>query len=313
MVDGKDAVRELSIKIKLDNVKEAQKEVDELKKIIEEGVDLKVLKKGSSEWKDLQSKLKSAQNNLAKEQGFSSFNAKQISELASKALGGVKGKLVEIAANSWEVIVGIATDAWDEIKKASVYSSSSKLYSSEVTNLRMQYGFSGSEAYAFQQAFKDMGLDDIAKMSPEQRNFYTGLYEQYLEEYKKMEDSGTLQTLQDIQLEWEQFQRDLKFTFMDFIADNKETIKTFLDLGIELAKVVTPAITEILKGITWVINRITGYKGVSSADVINNWSSASSVKNNNQVNNFNISGSNSSSITSSIQSAMNNAWEYFGG
>ena len=177
----------------------------------------------------------------------------------------------------------------------------------------MQYGFSGSEAYAFEQAFKGMSLDDIAKMTPEQRDFYMNLFNQYLSEYEKMEEKGILQSLQDVQLDWEQFQRELKFTFMDFIADNKGTIKTALDLGIDLANIAIPAISGLLKAVTWIANKLTGYSGVSSADVINNWTNGSTTRTNNQTNNFTIIGNNPTNSVNAFQSALNNSFSFFRG
>ena len=178
---------------------------------------LNVLKKS---WQTL---VKFAQNtnNLIKETMGINLSAKDIQ-------AGIRSKVGDILNLS---------------KGAATYSAGSSLITNaSARNLQLQYGLSGSQAYAFDKTTALLGMqngdlnENLAYMNEEQRQLFGEMMQKYDTWYTKLEASGTFRSIQEMQLDFAMFKEEMSMEIMKFVADNKDLILGALKAALTIAE-----------------------------------------------------------------------------
>lgn len=143
------------------------------------------------------------------------------------------------------------SDAWDELGSILDYS---LLSNSQTRQTMLKYGLSSSEAYAFEQTKNLLGInsdEDLFWMNSKQREKFVEKFSEYTERYQKLYDSGFFEKYQELQWEMKEFQEDITYEAMEFIIQNKELIKGFLQFQLDAAK-------YIIQFIDWVKTPLVG-------------------------------------------------------
>lgn len=162
---------------------------------------------------------------------------KVVNALVIAPLKKFGNELISVTKNLIDLKTGIAT-----------YSSSSLITNAAVRELRMQYGLSSSQAYGFQTASNLLGIkneEDLMYMNSDQRELFLDYMRRYANWYDKMESSGVLRSVQEMQLEFEQFKLELSMDFLSWIANNKDTIITLMEGTMNILSLIGDAVASI--------------------------------------------------------------------
>lgn len=203
-------------------------------------------------------------------------------------------KLTDISGMFLSKLKGIFTDAWDEL---STLLNFSKLSNAETRNLAFSYGFSSSQAYGFTQAKSLLGVssdEDIFYMNAQERQQFYDAFTKYTQKYDQLYESGFFKTLQDYQVEMQEFQLDMRLNVAEFFIDNKDAIKAGMNALMTLAE-------WTVKGFSFLIERLSfGSTASSASDIVNNYASRSvNVKIDNTFN----------GTTKEIEANVGNVWK----
>lgn len=108
---------------------------------------------------------------------------------------------------------------------------SSLITNSGARNTALKYGLTSGQTYAFTQTSQMLGIQsdvDLAYMNPRQREMFMSLMQKQEAWYAKLESSGMLESIQEMQIEFSMFKQELAVEFLDWVAKNKDTIMTVL-------------------------------------------------------------------------------------
>lgn len=163
---------------------------------------------------------------------------------------GIQEGLVDAGKKAWKTIESVAIDVFNEAKQMmediAAYSEGSKVYSAEATSLKMNYGMSGAQAYAAQQASKDTGfgsfdefVQNYAFATKETQERWQELFQKYEKTYEQ--DKEIALAFQEFEVEWLDFKKEMGMELIDFFMENKDTIKEvlkglmhFMEVGLEV-------------------------------------------------------------------------------
>lgn len=218
-----------------------------------------------------------------------------------KFIGNVKGQILAKAEQlGMQFLQGIANafkDAWNELENIM----QSSFMTNQTTRENMfAYGMSAAESYGFEQAKSMLGIqseEDLWYMTEQQRQQFQRVMTKYADKYNKLADSGFFETMLDYQIEMEEFKKDMQLSIVEFIMNNKDTIKSFMKMTMQFLKV-------IMEGVNWLVDKFTDRRTTDEEKAANIDSILNSyVQNNrsmtvNQTNNFN--GTSGQFIDSSI-------------
>ena len=193
-----------------------------------------------------------------------------------------KNKLNRIANNIQQFFTDIYNDAKEMMSNIAAFSEKSGIFSSEATGLKLSYGLSGAEAYAWSQAAKDVGfssfddyLENFMYATDETNERLQKLVEKYTETYEQ--DKEIAEAYQKFQTEFTDFKKQLQMELIDFFMNNKDTIKTVLQATIEFMK-------AMLQLVGWIVNFLSGghersasERASSLSDIYNNYGAASNT------------------------------------
>ena len=147
----------------------------------------------------------------------------------------------------------------------------------------LQYGFSSSEAYGFEKAKSLLGFDseeDLFYANTQELQQFRQASEKYSNYYTNLYDSGFFKQLQEYQYEMKDFKQELQMQVIRFFMDNKDTIKSGMQAIMDVAKI-------LMNIFTWLVNVFGGHlgtEGMSSTDIVNQYSNSSNQTNNTNVN-----------------------------
>lgn len=201
--------------------------------------------------------------------------------LANTFIDTISGKnaLTSLLTNTLDDFSKIVSDA---IKELSTVLDYSQLSSSNTRSLAFGYGFSSSEAYAWDKALKAVGLfseEDLFYANQQEMSQFRKAFTKYSEQYTKLYDSGFFEELQNYQFEMRDFKNEMTLELMKFFVDNKDTIMAAMRGLIKLSEFVVNALGAILSKLH------IGSNIASTADIISNYSnSSSSIRINNTFN-----------------------------
>lgn len=188
----------------------------------------------------------------------------------------------EVARNIGDAITSAFKDAWKELDNILQYS---QLSSSHTRELAFGYGFSSSEAYAWDKALKAVGLtgeEDLFYANQQELAQFREAFEKYSNKYDELYDSGFFDKMQEYQFEMADFKNEMQLEIVEFFMNNKELIKAGMEGMMTAAEI-------LLKMFSWLVSAFgTTNDALSTSDVISQYSEVSNKSNNVSVsNNFN--------------------------
>lgn len=218
--------------------------------------------------------------NLIKKAGDAIFNK---ASNFYKTLGiDLKGTFNDITNN--------VREAFGKNGIASYNLGSSLITNSSARESAFKYGLSSSQNYALTQTRQMLNLqsdEDLMYMNDDQKAYFNQLMEKYENWYTKLESSGVFKDVQEMQLEFQMFKQEISYAFLEWFANNKDTIMTVLQ-----------GTLEVIETILGVITKLTG--GSSSASASDSLSVIQSAKNTT----YNINSNSTNNISTGINSTQ---------
>lgn len=160
------------------------------------------------------------------------------------------GMMVKWGENIKKTLTDAITDAWEEASEMASYDLGTSLISnSSARNTALQYGLSGSQNWAYGQVSSLLNItseEDLFYMNDKQRAKFAELMDKYTAKYEEYNESGIFQTIQEFQLEWEEFKLDLQMDFLGWFADNKDLIRNVLNALMGFLQWIVEAVGNVL-------------------------------------------------------------------
>ncbi len=153
----------------------------------------------------------------------------------AQAAEKVAGQLKKVASTLLKPFKDLASAIMSTVKEMLDFKSGVATYNTQgslITNStareqQMKYGLTSSQNYAFTQAKSMLNIqsdEDLMYMNSEQRDKFLGYMERYSAWYDQLESSGVLADIQEMQLEFNEFKQEIAMEFLQWVAENKETI-----------------------------------------------------------------------------------------
>lgn len=177
----------------------------------------------------------------------------------------------------------LINDAVSKIQEMVSYNlSDTTTFSQDAVSMYENYGLTGAQAYAMQQALESVGFNDmnqylsnIQYVNDEMREKMQSIYQISESEYENsLELSKEYQNYQD---EMTLLKNELQQSIISFIVDNKDIIKTYFSMMIGMAQ-----------GILSFVNFLAGNRQTTSTSDILNLKSSGSTSNTTSTTNLNI-------------------------
>lgn len=298
-----DDVKEL--KQKLSRLNEEKAELLSAKSTIE--TQLKSTKKGTDEYDELTKALEEITDKIQEnaEKVFDTTDdlnvAKEKEELeAIQKLGQYAGKkLISIFESIGKKISDFISDMFNKaIEKlddiAGYDLQNTTVFNQEALSLATDYGLTGSDAYAAQKASEQLGygsvdtlIDNLWNMNDKQREQFNEYMQMYRQSYENDKELAT--NYQQFKFEWQKFQEELQMDLLEWFSNNKDTIKSAMELLISFMK----STLEMLSTIASVFGNETERSDIArtsaTTDIINSYKN-SNTSNVSVSNTFNVSG-----------------------
>lgn len=205
-----------------------------------------------------------------------------------KTIGnGIKDTFQSILGSSIS-IKGMFHDILNDVSKITdmytgmaTYSANSLVVNSTARNTQLKYGMTGRQAYAFSQASEMFGVrtdEDLFYMTGRQAAAFRQYMQKQEEWYSKLESSGVLEDIQEMQLDFKLFKQELSVDFLQWMGENKDVIMTVAKGTLTVLKGLMQVLAKIftLFGIDYSGNSY-GFTSAGLSDSI----AANSVSNNN--------------------------------
>ena len=138
--------------------------------------------------------------------------------------------LSKIAEKALKKFKEIADDSVDELHNVVDYS---RLSNKDVREQAFEFGFSPAENYAYSKAMDVMGLssfEDLYFLTEKQWKRFNDNFEKFEERYSNLYDEGFFESVEDFNYQLAECEEDLKYTFLQYVVDNKEDFMDLLDL-----------------------------------------------------------------------------------
>ena len=150
---------------------------------------------------------------------------KSVVNFASKTVAAIKKAVAEIKKISDKVIKVL-----EKVQDVVDYS---RLSNPAVREQAFEFGFTPAENYAYTQTMDVMGLssfEDLYFLTENQWTRFNNNFEKFQERYTKLYDEGFFDAVEDFNYQMAEWEEDLKYTFLQFVVDNKEDVMDLLDL-----------------------------------------------------------------------------------
>lgn len=192
-------------------------------------------------------------------------------ELTSFVKGATGDLFIDLAIIAAKALADLFKEAKKMIDDVATYSlSSSYIVNSQARQQALQYGLSDAQNYAFTQTKSLMGIssdEDMYYMNQNQRQMFSTLMSREMEFYNRLNSNGTLEGLQEMQMDFAILKQEFIATVGEFIVDNKETIINFAKMGLEALTFIANVLSGIFKGISY-LNPVNWFKGMSGSKSI---------------------------------------------
>ena len=244
---------------------------------------IRTLSENNEALKELASKY-SEQSDEEQEDDSSDDSTKDLQKKFDNFVGKLKRQVVDklssIANSFISGIANVFNDAWAEL--GNIVDQSFLTNNTYRTNA-FSYGMSASESYGFEQAKSMLGVtseEDLWYMNEYQQEKFRDIMTKYAERYESLYDSGFFEDYLDYQIEMREFQQDVQLEIVEFFMDNKDTIKEFMNVGIE-------SMQYIVDALAWIMDAINPNDATSNEEKIDNVNSILEqyVSNNSSVTN----------------------------
>ena len=139
----------------------------------------------------------------------------------------------KVATKTVNEIKKISAKFLKEFQKVQDLVDYSRLSNQAVREQAFEFGFSPAENYAYTQAMDVMGLssfEDLYFLTEKQWTRFNNNFEKFQERYTKLYDEGFFDAVEDFNYQMAEWEEDLKYTFLQFVVDNKEDVMDLLDL-----------------------------------------------------------------------------------
>lgn len=182
--------------------------------------------------------------------------------------------ILDITAGKLSTSTGMAT-----------YNAGTSLFmNAAARETQLRYGMTGSQAYAFTEARTLLGIKsdtDLLFMNESQRAIFIQYMQKQQQWYDKMESSGMLRNIQEMQLEMTLFKQEMSMEFLQWVGENKDTILNVAKGSLEVLKAILQGLSFLFGG----LNATTyGVGSTTLADTV----SAGTVNNQNQSRTYNV-------------------------
>lgn len=178
-----------------------------------------------------------------------------MSKQGEKAFNKMKDTISKWATKSLEAIKSFVQDALKEMSNMASFSANTTKYNATSSEMLMNWGLSGADAYAVQSALQSTGIGSIDTLLTDPT-----ISKELMDAFKKDVDLARKQYEEDIEIaeeyqkfqrEFSVFKRELQKEVIDFFMNNKDTIKSFLEITMQSMKTIVKivaAIGEFLTG-----------------------------------------------------------------
>ena len=139
----------------------------------------------------------------------------------------------KVATKTVNEIKKISAKFLKELQKVQDLVDYSRLSNQAVREQAFEFGFSPAENYAYTQAMDVMGLssfEDLYFLTEKQWTRFNNNFEKFQERYTRLYDEGFFESVEDFNYQLAEWEEDLKYTFLQFVVDNKEDVMDLLDL-----------------------------------------------------------------------------------
>lgn len=138
-----------------------------------------------------------------------------------------------VATKTVNEIKKISAKFLKEFQKVQDLVDYSRLSNQAVREQAFEFGFSPAENYAYTQTMDVMGLssfEDLYFLTENQWTRFNNNFEKFQERYTRLYDEGFFDAVEDFNYQMAEWEEDLKYTFLQFVVDNKEDVMDLLDL-----------------------------------------------------------------------------------
>ena len=162
----------------------------------------------------------------------------------------------KVATKTVNEIKKISAKFLKEFQKVQDLVDYSRLSNQAVREQAFEFGFSPSENYAYSKAMDVMGLsgfEDLYFLTEKQWTRFNNNFEKFQERYTRLYDEGFFESVEDFNYQLAEWEEDLKYTFLQFVVDNKEDVMDLLDL-------VENILETTVKMTSWFLGESAGAK-----------------------------------------------------
>jgi len=191
----------------------------------------------------------------------------------------VKDKLSSTLESLSDNLKDFFTDTFNEAKErifdmASYDLENSMFSNSTARNQTLKYGLTNpAENYALTQSMSELGMnseEDLMYMNENQRDKFAERMGYWTSKYQELANKDFFATVQNFALEWNEFKTEFQLDFIEFFIQNKDTIQTVMNVGLQFMESTLNILSDILNFLQ--ISRSDSQKNAASMEVIRNYS-----------------------------------------
>lgn len=190
-----------------------------------------------------------------------------------------------------EAITG-AVKAMLEFKSgvATYNTSSSLITNAAAREQQIKYGLTSDKNYGFTRAKEMLNIqsdEDLMYMNKDQRDRLLQYMDRYSKWYSEIESSGVLASIQEMQLEFNELKEELAMDFLQWVAENKDTIMACIKGIFEFIKWIANLIVDIVQLFGGKTKNYDLYDAAKASDTYNSNNNSKNTQINMNINTTN--------------------------
>lgn len=191
----------------------------------------------------------------------------------------------------------------DLLQSALTANQATSLFSDAASRTRqLIYGLSASQSYAMGQTMSMLGMkseEDLLFMNSTQAELFNEFMRKYEGFYSKLESSGTLESIQEMQLEFKLMRQEIAMDLLEWLSKNKDTILGAAKSWLKVSEVLLTVLMDIGKffgsSFSGALSGL-GYEAIASSDAV---AVSSTLANRTVVQNVTLTMNNSAELANS--------------
>lgn len=241
------------------------------------------------------------------------------SSLVETIVSGFKNIISSIA----NFVVDMIKDAFERIEDmASFNIGLTNKFNEEALSYFEEWGLTGSDAYAMQEALKSVGMSNVEDLFTAQGYGMEGVLEEFKTqfEYFKTEyentDEQMVLTYQQFQKDWSDFKAHFQQEIITFFSNNKTLLTDTLNTLIE----ILPSLLDLTKGILgvlkWLLPHSVGETTQNASDIYESYgavTNTSQIIDSHNITNYTFNGMNQNQLNSVKNEINKGNVEYYNG